>query len=82
MFVVESRGILLNKTSKVLYFSDNSTWSLVDAQGLGPSARDKVCSVVIGNNVYIFGGFGPQGTEEEEVSLQWVLSFNQTLLED
>ena len=54
----------------VIFFAANSTWSLVDAQGLGPSARDKVSSTIIGDKVYIFGGFGPQGTEEESVGFR------------
>ena len=52
------------------YLVANGTWSLVNAQGLGPSARDKVSSTVIGDKVYIFGGFGPQGTEDESVGFQ------------
>jgi amphiphysin len=46
-------------------FADSKTWSKVDAKGDGPSPRDKLASAVIGDKIYIFGGFGPQNPEED-----------------
>lgn len=39
-------------------------WSEVEAEGNTPAPRDKVACAVVNNKMYIFGGFGPQGTEE------------------
>lgn len=42
----------------------NHSWSEVSLSGSTPSPRDKMASAVIGENIYIFGGFGPQGMED------------------
>ena len=46
-------------------FQETNVWSDVNASGTAPSARDKMASAVIGNDIYIFGGFGPKSAEEE-----------------
>lgn len=48
-----------------MYDIDKKHWAKVSTQGVGPSPRDKLASVVIGTKIYIFGGFGPQGAEED-----------------
>ena len=50
------------------------SWSRVEAQGDGPSPRDKLASAVIGTNIYIFGGFGPQDPDEEEVGVHTTMN--------
>ena len=47
--------------------TETSTWSRVQPDGEGPSARDKLASAVIGKDIYVFGGFGPQ---REDVLLE------------
>ena len=39
------------------------SWQKVEYSGTAPSARDKLCASAIGDKIYLFGGFGPQGTE-------------------
>ena len=55
-----------------------STWEKIDATGDIPSARDKHCSFVYKDQLYIFGGFGPQPEDPENddssVAFTW---FNQ-----
>ncbi len=51
-----------------MIFSDGKCWSKLDTTGKGPSPRDKLASSVIDGKIYLFGGFGPQGTEDEDVS--------------
>lgn len=48
----------------VLSHEGTSTWSVVKAEGKGPSPRDKLSSAVIGDKIYVFGGFGPQSPED------------------
>lgn len=49
-----------------IFFSDTNTWKKLSTEGKCPSSRDKLASATIGDQIYIFGGFGPQGMEEEE----------------
>jgi len=39
---------------------DSRTWSKLVTSGTGPSARDKLASAAVGENIYYFGGFGPK----------------------
>ena len=48
---------------------ETNTWHLVEVKGTHPSPRDKLASAVIDSTIYLFGGFGPQGTELVEVAL-------------
>ena len=47
---------------------ESQTWSVVQAEGEAPSPRDKLSSAVIGKDIYVFGGFGPQAEDDVEVS--------------
>lgn len=38
-----------------------------DSESDSPGPRDKHCSVLVGKQIYIFGGFGPMSREEIEV---------------
>ena len=52
-----------------MFGSETSTWALVTAEnGSPPSPRDKMASVSIGQNIYVFGGFGPKNSNDDEVS--------------
>jgi len=47
-------------------FPGSSTWSVVEAEGNCPSARDKLAATAVDKLIYYFGGFGPQGGDEED----------------
>lgn len=48
-----------------LFDSVLNKWETIEVKGKGPCPRDKLCSTVIGEKIYLFGGFGPQSLEEE-----------------
>ena len=48
----------------VVIFLEQSRWSKLTASGTGPSPRDKLASAVIGEKIYVFGGFGPKSTDD------------------
>ena len=43
---------------------ESYTWSLINASGQVPSARDKASASVIGEDIFLFGGFGPKAIDE------------------
>ena len=50
-------------------FTETNEWTQPETTGPAPSPRDKLASAVVGQTIYYFGGFGPQGGEEELVSM-------------
>ncbi|CAL1544468.1 unnamed protein product [Lymnaea stagnalis] len=47
-----------------------NSWSILDADGIKPRARDKLQAVAIDTNIYYFGGFGPKSDEAEAADLE------------
>ncbi len=60
------------------HFLDNLTWNLCKTIEEGPGPRDKVNSVVIGDNLYVYGGEGEAGDEERTKDI-FVLNFSKKL---
>lgn len=56
---------------------ESGVWTKLETQGASPRPRDKLASAVIGEKIYIFGGFGPQGSEEN-VSGQSLVCLDST----
>ncbi|XP_052794960.1 rab9 effector protein with kelch motifs-like isoform X2 [Mya arenaria] len=49
-----------------MFDTESKKWSAVESEGSHPSARDKLQGAVIDRLIYYFGGFGPQGSLEED----------------
>ena len=60
--------------------TESGTWSKLETHGQAPRPRDKVASAAIGDKIYIFGGFGPQGTEVDVSSKYFVEATPNLLL--
>jgi len=48
-----------------VFDTDSNCWERAEVNGRGPSQRDKLCSTVVGEKIYLFGGFGPQNLDDE-----------------
>ena len=53
-----------------IFCSVTNVWRKLSTTGVAPRPRDKVSSAVIEDKIYIFGGFGPQGCENDHEGAQ------------